>query len=112
MISALRRHLFTLLPAGVILGTFAASLYFSAEARQVALEALGLVFTFFTTPFILETTVALISLSVVLMINNHRLEKEKDEWVEMEVPVTPKADQPATETPADGRQAGGSAVPH
>ena len=90
MYAALRRHLPTLLPAAVIVGTFAAALCYSAEARQVAVEAMGLVFTFFTTPFVLETTVGLVGLGIVLTINHRRLERENDEWVEMEVEVPSK----------------------
>lgn len=87
MSAALRRHLPTLLPAAVIVGAFVAALWCSTEARQVAAEAMGLVFTFFTTPFVLETTVGLVGLGIVLTLNHRRLEKENDEWVEMEVQV-------------------------
>ncbi|MDB6076173.1 MAG: hypothetical protein JWO89_3813, partial [Verrucomicrobiaceae bacterium] len=54
-------------------------------------DAMGLVFTFFTTPFILEPTIAIIGLMTVLVINQRRMDRDKDEWVEMEVPVKPKA---------------------
>lgn len=87
MPAALRRHLPTLLPATVIVGAFVAALWFSAEARQIAADAMGLVFTFFTTPFVLETTVGFVGLGVVLTLNHRRLERDNDEWVEMEVQV-------------------------
>ncbi|MDB6139188.1 MAG: hypothetical protein JWO94_2260 [Verrucomicrobiaceae bacterium] len=89
--TALRRHLPTLLPASIIVGAVALVLWKSTEARQVAGEALGLLFTFFTTPFILETSLALIGLMTVLVINQRRRDREQDEWVEMEVPTKPKA---------------------
>lgn len=87
---AIRRHLPTLLPAGVIVGVVALVLWQSAEARQVAMDAAGLLFTFFSTPFILETSLCLIGLMLVLVINQRRLDKDKDEWVEMEVADKPK----------------------
>ncbi len=87
--NAFRRHLPTLLLAAVIVGAFIFMLSRNEEARGLAFEAAGLVFTFFTTPFVLETTVALCGLILVLHVNQRRLEKEQDEWVEMEVPVRP-----------------------
>ena len=87
--TAFRRHLPTLLPAALIIGTFVFMIWRSEEARGVAVEAVELVFTFFTTPFILETTVAIGGLILVLYVNQRRLEKEQDEWVEMEVPARP-----------------------
>ena len=83
------RHLPTLLPAALIIGTFVFMIWRSEEARGVAVEAVELVFTFFTTPFILETTVAIGGLILVLYVNQRRLEKEQDEWVEMEGPARP-----------------------
>lgn len=90
--SFIRRHFFsTLLPASLIVGVIAVLLWQSAEARQVADDAVGLVFTFFTTPFILEPTIAIIGLMTVLVINQRRIDRDKDEWVEMEVADKPKA---------------------
>gem|GEM_PF-6078532 len=96
---AFRRLLPTLLPVALILGAFTVLLCLSADARDVGAEAAGLVFTFFSTPFILETTVAVLGLILVLVVNQRRLEKDKDEWVEMEVPARPS--DPKTKTPVD-----------
>ncbi|MDB6116740.1 MAG: hypothetical protein JWO08_521 [Verrucomicrobiaceae bacterium] len=86
-----RRFFSSLLPASIILGAISVLLWCSQEARQVADDAVGLVFTFFTTPFILEPTIAIIGLMTVLVINQRRMDRDKDEWVEMEVPAKPKA---------------------
>lgn len=82
----MRRHLSSILLATFIVGLVAVVLWQSIEARQIAKDAISLVFTFFTTPFILETTVGILGLAIVLSINHYRVEKENDEWVEMEVP--------------------------
>ena len=95
----MRRHLSTLIPAALIIGVAAALVCVSAEARQVAFEAVTLIFTFFTTPFILETTGIVVGLMVVLAINHRRLERETDEWVEMEVPVKPTSPSEVTKQP-------------
>ena len=58
----------------------------SPEAREVVTESVFLLFTVFTTPFILETSVALMGLAAVITYNQWRLSREGDEWVEMEVP--------------------------
>ena len=92
----IRRHLSTWSPAALIVGVVAVVLWQSADARQVANEAVTLVFTFFTTPFILEPTVAIVGLMTVLVINQRRQDREQDEWVEMEVPAKPA---PAAEAP-------------
>ena len=95
--STFRRLLPTLLPVALILVASIVLLCLSSEARDVGAEAAGLVFTFFSTPFILETSVAVIGLILVLVVNQRRLEKDKDEWVEMEVPARPS--DPETKTP-------------
>jgi hypothetical protein len=64
----------------------------SAEAREVAGEAVRSLLTFFFTPFVLETTVALIGLITVMTYNQWRLHKDGDGWVEMEVPTKPKTE--------------------
>ena len=57
----------------------------SAEAREIAVESAFLLFTVVTTPFVLETSVALCGLVAVITYNQWRLSRESDEWVEMEV---------------------------
>jgi hypothetical protein len=66
----------------------------SSEAREIAVESAFLLFTVLTTPFVLETSVALFGLIAVLTYNQWRLSREGDEWVEMEVkrPVDQKTD--------------------
>lgn len=80
----------------VLLGLAGAGylLWSSAEAREVALESAFLMFTVLTTPFVLETSVALLGLVAVITYNQWRLSREGDEWVEMEVPT---AEEPKSE---------------
>jgi hypothetical protein len=51
------------------------------EMADVASEAFWGVFTFFTTPFILETSVALFAILLVGIINQRRIDREGDGWV-------------------------------
>jgi len=67
------------------------------SAREVILQGVGYLFTFFSTPFVLEASVAFIGLCVVFIINSRRIEKEGDGWVVMEV----KKPDAETKTPAD-----------
>lgn len=60
-------------------------LWSSAEAREVAVESAFLMFTVLTTPFVLESSVAVCGLIAVITYNQWRLSRENDEWVEMEV---------------------------
>jgi hypothetical protein len=60
-------------------------------AREVVLDGIGYFFAFLTTPFIMESSLFIGGLGIVLIINNLRLEREGDGWVEMEV----KDEQPA-----------------
>ncbi len=66
-------------------GAFVAAIVFIPESRDILLTAVMNVFGFFSTPFILETSVALIGLCVVLTLNRWRLLKEGDGWVYMAV---------------------------
>jgi hypothetical protein len=59
----------------------------SAEARGVTLEALRAMFGFFTTPFVLEASLAIGSLLAVLTWNEYRRNRDDaDEWVTLSVP--------------------------
>lgn len=71
----------------VLLGLAGAGwlLWSNAEAREIAVESAFLLFTVLTTPFVLETSVALFGLVAVITYNQWRLSREGDEWVEMEV---------------------------
>ncbi|MBE7495232.1 MAG: hypothetical protein HS117_09815 [Verrucomicrobiaceae bacterium] len=62
-----------------------AACVFSPDLREIVFEGLGYMWAFFTTPFILEASVFFIGICVVLIINNLRMEREGDGWVEMEV---------------------------
>jgi hypothetical protein len=59
-------------------------------AKEMIFGALGLLTSLFTSPFILEATVAFIGLIIVMTYNQRKLEREgKDEWV-----VLPKEESP------------------
>jgi hypothetical protein len=53
------------------------------EMAAVATEAFWGGFTFFTTPFVLETSVALFAILLVGIVNQRRIEREGDGWVLM-----------------------------
>lgn len=59
--------------------------YVNETAREIVTQGLAYLFAFITTPFILEATTAFIGLCIVFVINNRRIEREGDGWVEMEV---------------------------
>lgn len=67
------------------------SAYLSETAREVLKQGLAYMFTFLTTPFVLEATTAFIGLCIVFAINGRRIAREGDGWVMMEVKVE---DQP------------------
>ncbi|MEZ5386250.1 MAG: hypothetical protein R3F13_12115 [Prosthecobacter sp.] len=54
-------------------------------AGEVAVQGLAYLFAFVTTPFFLEASAAIVGLCIVLIINQRRIAKEGDGWVEMEV---------------------------
>jgi hypothetical protein len=70
---------------GLAVGGLAAALVFSESAREVAWLTFRALLGIVSTPFILESTVAMLCLLVVLAINKHRLDKEGDGWVYMMV---------------------------
>ncbi|RBP47389.1 hypothetical protein DES53_101186 [Roseimicrobium gellanilyticum] len=82
---ASHQHLWVI-AAGIGVGALAAVLVFSEAAREVAFTTMRSLFGIVTTPFLLESTVALLALFIVLAINKHRLDKEGDGWVYMMVP--------------------------
>ena len=73
------------------------------EAADVAMDSLRGLFVFFTTPFIMETSLALLAMMTVGLINRWRLLKEGDGWVEMEFPTEPSTAQ--REEPESGKSA-------
>lgn len=58
---------------------------FNLTVREALLQGLAYLFTFLTTPFVLEATTAFVGLCIVMAINNRRLAREGDGWVLMEV---------------------------
>ncbi len=83
--------------AGVVIAA-----YVNETAREIALQGLAYFFTFFSTPFVLETSTAFIGFCIVMIINNRRIEREGDGWVEMEI-TTPGAPEDTSigQTPTD-----------
>ena len=76
--------------------------YVNETVREVVAQGLAYLFVFLSTPFVLETTTAFIGLCVVIAINNRRLEREGDGWVEMEIKQPDTADVPGIgKAPAD-----------
>lgn len=55
----------------------------SETAREVALDTAAVLISIFATPFILETSIALILLLVVLTYNQWKRNKDGDDWVYM-----------------------------
>lgn len=70
--------------AAVIAGVALAA-YLNETAREIVAQGLAYFFTFFSTPFVLETATAFVGFCIVMIINNRRLEREGDGWVEMEI---------------------------
>ena len=77
----------------ILVGTgFGLLLRNSPDAREVAGQGFKTIFGVLTTPFILETTMAIVGLLIVLQWNQHKRKKETiDEWIEMEVPTRPQS---------------------
>lgn len=84
----------------MIAGIVAAS-WFSDTVREVAVQGLGYLFAFVTTPFVLEASAAFIGLCIVFIVNNRRIAKEGDGWVEMEVKDDPRSATDEKKNPAD-----------
>lgn len=66
-------------------------------AREVLSQGLAYLFTFLTTPFVLEASTAFVGLCIVFAINSRRIAREGDGWVMMEVKVEDEAEK-KTET--------------
>lgn len=85
----------------VMVALFITAACLSAEVREVLLQGAAYLFTFFSTPFVLEASTAFIGLCVVMIINNRRIAKEGDGWVVMEVRKEPDTEVPAVEKQRD-----------
>lgn len=79
------------------IGALAALFVHSATAREVVLETAKTIFGIVSTPFILETTFALIGIFIVLAVNHWRIKREGDGWVYL---VTHEPDAGARTLPA------------
>lgn len=80
--------------------TYTVLLIFSSTTREVSIDTAKILFAIFSTPFILETTFALIGIFIVLGINHWRLSKEGDGWVYM---ATQENDAPESPTKSSQR---------
>ena len=87
--------------AAIIIG-IAIAAYVNETAREIVAQGLAYFFTFFSTPFVLETSTAFVGFCIVMFINARRIEREGDGWVEMEVkdPAVPE-DLMAVQAPGD-----------
>lgn len=79
------------------IGALAALFVHNATAREVVLETAKTIFGIVSTPFILETTFALIGIFIVLAVNHWRIKREGDGWVYL---VTHEPDAGAAPLPA------------
>jgi len=87
---------------GMIVGVVVA-VCVNETAREVAVQGLAYLFAFLTTPFILEASAAFVGLFIVFAINNRRIAREGDGWVEMEVKQAPPTKEPAKGVEPAGR---------
>lgn len=84
------------LAGGLLVCSGLAALFvLNPTAREVTVDALGLAFAFFTTPFILETTCAALFLLGLLAYNHWRMHREGDGWVWLMTQEPKSKDLPA-----------------
>lgn len=76
-----------------------ALLWLNATAREVAAQTALALVQFFTTPFVLEISLAIIGLGIVLAINHFRMRREGDEWVYLQKTSVPSSSSDGTEPP-------------
>lgn len=94
--SGRREWLEPVLWSSAVLIAFIVAACVNEDIGEVARQGVAYLFTFLTTPFVLEATTALVGIFVVFAINHRRIAREGDGWVLMEV----KVDDPApTEEP-------------
>ena len=62
--------------------------WLNETAREIVMQGLAYLFTFFSTPFVLEASTAFVGLCIVMAINHRRIEREGNGWVEMEIKQT------------------------
>lgn len=76
-----------------------ALLWLNATAREVGAQTALALLQFFTTPFVLEISLAIIGLGIVLAINHLRMRREGDEWVYLQKTDVPAATSDGAELP-------------
>jgi hypothetical protein len=82
-----RRGILIFLWSLLIFATLALIIMTSPVLRGSLGESIFLLFTVFTSPFIMESSLMIIGFLVVVTLSKARQEAEKvDEWVELEVP--------------------------
>lgn len=73
--------------SSVLIVAFIVAACVNEDIGEVARQGVAYLFTFLTTPFVLEATTALVGIFVVFAINHRRIAREGDGWVLMEVKV-------------------------
>ncbi len=90
-------------PLVISLGTVAAITYAwqsSDAAKEILAKSFFTIAGTLATPFILESSIAILGLVAVLSYNEWRREKDGPEWVEMEVPTKPSAENSQKVSPS------------
>jgi hypothetical protein len=81
-----RKRFFQLAVLIVVLVIAGLAIRSQPTAREVVWQGFANLFGFFTTPFILEATVAVLGLIAVMTYNQWRISKEGDGWVYLPEP--------------------------
>ncbi len=68
-----------------LIAAIVAAAYVNETVREVTLQGMAYLFTFFSTPFVLEASVAFVGLCIVFIVNGRRIARDGDGWVMMEV---------------------------
>ena len=74
-----------------MIAALAAAAWLNETMREVLSQGIAYLFTFLTTPFVLEATTAFVGLCIVFAINGRRIAREGDGWVMMEVKTEDEA---------------------
>ncbi len=79
-------------------GCVVAAWNYDETAREILAKSFFTIAGTLASPFILETSVALVGLTIVLVFNEYRRLKDGPDWVEMEVKTEDKMHQEAHRT--------------
>lgn len=85
-----------LLIGALFIGGIAYAWQTSEAAKEILAKSFFTIAGTLASPFILESSIAIFGLVAVLTYNQWRREKDGPEWVEMEVPDSPKIDSAKT----------------